>query len=395
MKKFTRLGLACATAGAFSQVAHAQSQVTLYGILDEGLMYQSSAAGAPGGKRVFLDSTSGISGSRWGMTGAEDLGGGLNAIFTLEGGINLNSGAAAQGGTMFGRQIFVGMKDNSLGSLTFGRQYDMMFYYGQPLTSAGVQGGSALFLHPGDLDNTGNSIRVNNAIRYMSPNYAGLTFGGEYSVGGVAGNATANSGYSLGAAYTRGPLMLGAAFAYFKNPTSATAGSGFFTDNANGATALSQTLNSGYASATAYQTGIVGGAYTIGAVTLSTSYSNTQYANLGSSFSTRTARFDNVDFAVKYMYGPALALSAAYDYLKGHTVTKADGSTVGNQHYNQVSLMADYFLSKRTDVYLGGTYQRASGTSSKGTAAVADVANLGDAEGNHVFLLRAALRHRF
>ncbi|SIT45628.1 Porin Gram-negative type [Paraburkholderia piptadeniae] len=395
MKKITGLMLGCATAGVFTQIAHAESQVTLYGILDEGLMYQSSAGGKTGGKKFFLDSTSGISGSRWGMTGSEDLGGGLNAIFTLEGGINLNNGTAAQGGTMFGRQVFVGVNDQKRGSLTFGRQYDMMFYFGQPLTSAGVQGGSALFLHPGDLDNTGNTIRVNNAIRYMSPNYSGLTFGGEYSVGGVAGNVTANSGYSLGFAYAHGPVLVGAAFEYFKNPTSATAGSGFFTNNANGASALSQTLNRGYASATAYQTAIVGGRYAIGPVTLSTSYSNTQYANLGSSFHTRTARFDNVDFAVKYMYAPTLALSVAYDYLKGHEVTAADGSTLGNQHYNQVSVMADYLLSKRTDVYLGGTWQRASGTSSTGEAAVADIANLGDSANNHVFLLRAALRHRF
>jgi predicted porin len=395
MKKMTGLALGLATFGAFSQLAHAQSQVTLYGILDEGIMYQSSAGGKTGGKKFFLDSTSGISGSRWGMTGSEDLGGGLSAIFTLEGGLNLNSGAAAQGNTMFGRQIFVGMNDNKLGSVTFGRQYDMMFYFGQPLTSAGVQGGSALFLHPGDLDNTGNSIRVNNAIRYMSPNYSGLTFGGEYSVGGVAGNATANSGYSVGFAYAHGPFMLGGAFEYFKTPTSATAGAGFFTDNANGASALSQTLNRGYASASAYQTAIIGGRYAIGPVTLSTSYSNTQYANLGNAFQTKTARFDNIDFAVKYLYGPTLALSVAYDYLKGHEVTAADGSTRGNQHYNQVSVMADYLLSKATDVYLGGTWQRASGTSSTGEAAVADIANLGDSASNHVFLVRAALRHRF
>lgn len=395
MKKITGLMVGCATAGVFSQAAHAQSQVTLYGILDEGLMYQSSAGGKTGGKKFFMDSTSGISGSRWGMTGSEDLGGGLSTIFTLEGGINLNNGAAAQGNTLFGRQIFVGVNDSKRGSLTFGRQYDMMFYFGQPLTSAGIQGGSALFLHPGDLDNTGNSIRVNNTVRYMSPNFSGLTFGGEYSVGGVAGNSTSNSGYSLGFAYANGPVMIGGAFEYFKTPTSATAGAGFFTDNANGSTALANTLNRGYASATAYQTAIIGGRYAIGPVTFSTSYSNTQYANLGNAFATKTARFDNIDFAVKYLYGPTLALSAAYDYLKGHEVAAADGSARGNQHYNQVSVMADYLLSKRTDVYLGGTYQRASGTSSTGEAAVADIANLGDAAGNHTFLVRAALRHRF
>lgn len=395
MKKIATLMIGCATAGPFAQAAHAQSQVTMYGILDEGIIYQNNTGGAAGGKRFFLDSTSGINGSRWGLTGSEELGAGLRAIFTLESGINMNNGTLAQGGTMFGRQVFVGLKDDKLGSLTLGRQYDMMFYFGQPLTSAGSQAGSAPFLHPGDLDNTGNTIRINNAVRYMSPSYAGLTFGGEYSVGGVAGNATSNSGYSLGFAYTNGPVLFGAAFEYFKNPTSATAGSGLFTDNASGATTLSQTLNRGYASAAAYQTAIVGGGYTFGPVTLTTSYSNTQYANLGAALADQTARFDNIDFAAKYMYSPSVAFSVAYDYLKGHQVHGANGRAIGNQHYNQVSVMGDYLLSKRTDVYVEGAWQRASGTSSTGATAVADIGNLGDSSNNHQIVLRAALRHRF
>ncbi|MEK6346222.1 MAG: porin [Burkholderia sp.] len=395
MKSVTKMALGCVALGSLAQGAHAQSSVTLYGILDEGVMYQNNVGGPTGGSRTFLDSTSGINGSRWGLTGSEDLGGGMRAIFTLESGINLNSGAFAQGGTAFGRQIFVGLKHDRFGSVTFGRQYDMMFYFGQPLTSAGAQAGSAPFLHPGDLDNTGNTIRVNNAVRYMSANYAGFTFGGEYAVGGVPGNGTANSGYSLGFAYNNGPLMLGGAFEYFKNPTSATAGSGLFTDNANGATVLSNALNKGYASASAYQTAIVGGGYTFGPLSLTTSYSNTQYGGLGSGFADRSARFDNVDVAAKYMVNPVLFLSAAYDYLSGHSVALTNGRAVGGQHFHQVSLMADYLLSKRTDVYVEGAWQRASGTSSTGGAAVADIANLGDSSNNHQIMLRAALRHKF
>lgn len=298
---------------------------------------------------------------------------------------------------MFGRQVFVGLKDDKLGSLTLGRQYDMMFYFGQPLTSAGSQAGSAPFLHPGDLDNTGNTIRVNNAVRYMSPSYAGLTFGGEYSVGGAAGNATGNSGYSLGFAYTNGPVLFGAAFQYFKNPTSATADSGFFTGNANGATTLSQTLNRGYASAAAYQTAIVGGGYTFGPVTLTTSYSNTQYANLGAGFADQTARFDSIDFAAKYMFSPSVAFSVAYDYLKSEG---APGDRRRWTRNRQPALQptqrdGDYLLSKRTDVYVEGAWQRASGTSSTGASAVANIGNLGDSSNNHQIVLRAALRHRF
>ena len=94
-------------------------------------------------------------------------------------------------------------------------------------------------------------------------------------------------------------------------------------------------------------------------------------------------------------YGPSLFLSAGYDYLIGKGVTTADGKTVGNQHYNQVSLMADYFLSKRTDVYAGAAWQRASGTSSTGAPAVADITNLGDSSNNHQIVVRVAMRHKF
>ncbi|MCR4467844.1 porin [Burkholderia sp. SCN-KJ] len=117
--------------------------------------------------------------------------------------------------------------------------------------------------------------------------------------------------------------------------------------------------------------------------------------NLGAGFGNGMARFNNVDVAAKYAVSPALFVMAAYDYLKGSNVTRANGQNLGNQHYNQVSLMTDYFLSKRTDVYLEGAYQRASGTSSTGGAAVADIGNLGDSTNNHQFVVRAALRHKF
>ncbi|SAL01784.1 porin [Caballeronia calidae] len=376
-----------------SSTTQAQSSVSLYGILDEGVMFTNNVGGPTGGKRIALDSLSGINGSRWGFTGSEDLGGGLKAVFTMESGINVNNGAAGQGGTAFGRQVFVGLNSGRYGSLTLGRQYDMIFYFPEPITAAGI--GSAIFVHPGDLDNTGNTVRVNNAVRYMSPTLGGFSFGGEYSVGGVPGNTTANSGYSLGAGYANGPFKVAAAFEYFKNPTSATAGSGFFTNNANGASVLAGSLNKGYVTATAYQVAVVAASYALGPLTLMGSGSNIQYANLGVGFADHTARFNNVDFGAQYAISPSLFLSGAYNYLIGKGVETASGSTVGNQHYHQVAAMIDYFLSKRTDVYLGAGWQKASGTSSTGAAAVAAFANLGDSSNNHQFLVRAALRHKF
>ncbi|RQZ31710.1 porin [Burkholderia sp. Bp9017] len=392
--KMKRSLLCCAALALPASASHAQSTVTLYGVIDEGLMYLSNTGGASGGKKIYLESLSGLMGSRWGLTGKEDLGGGWRAIFTLESGVNLNNGTAAQGGAQFGRQAFVGIAGDQFGTLTFGRQYDIIFYIPAPLTGSNLLGGDYA-THPGDIDNAGNGLRVNNAIRFMSRDYSGFTFGGEYSVGGIAGNVTSNSGYSVGAAYATGPLKVAAAFEYFKTPTSATPGSGFFTGNANGATTLSQSLNSGYTGAQAYQVAMVSANYAISALTLAASFSNVQYAHLGAAYANGTARFNSYDVGARYQFSPALFMGVAYDYVIGAGVSKAAGGTVGNQHYHQVSFLADYFLSKRTDVYLGVGWQRASGTSSLGTRAVADIDSLGDSSNNHQILARLALRHKF
>jgi predicted porin len=385
-----KLILCCTALGILPILSYAQSSVTLYGVIDEGIMYSSNVSG---GKKVSLDSLSGLFGSRWGVTGTEDLGGGLHAIFTLESGVNLNTGQFGQGGTAFGRQAFVGLKSDSFGGVTFGRQYDMIFYFPEPLTAGSLVGGP-VGMHPGDVDNAANTVRVNNSIRYMSPVYGGLSFGGEYSVGGVAGNFTANSGYSIGAGYAGGSLKVGAAFEYFKNPT-ATPGSGFFTAYANGASPLSQSLNKAYAPAQAYQVAIVAGNYVIGATTFAASFSNVQYAKLGPAFHNGTAIFNNFDVGVSYQFTPYFTVGAAYDYLKSNSVNTDNGSSVGNQHYHQISLVADYFLSKRTDLYFGAGWQRASGTSSVGRMAVADIDNLGDSTSNHQWLFRLGIRHKF
>src|SRR5258708_21783134 len=107
------------------------------------------------------------------------------------------------------------------------------------------------------------------------------------------------------------------------------------------------------------------------------------------------ARFNNYDVAARYQFGPPLFVGVAYDYAIGRGVSTAAGTTVGNQHYHQVSFLADYFLSKRTDAYLGVGWQHASGTSSLGTPAVADIDSLGDSSTNHQILVRLALRHKF
>ncbi len=82
--------------------AFAQSSVTLYGVLDEGIDYTNNA-----GRGAVWEMASGYAqGSRWGLKGSEDLGGGMKAVFQLENGFDVSSGRLGQGGRMFGRQAY-------------------------------------------------------------------------------------------------------------------------------------------------------------------------------------------------------------------------------------------------------------------------------------------------
>src|SRR3954466_5989899 len=125
--------LLIAALGCVSAHAFAQTSVTLYGVLDEGLDYTSNVAS----KNVYELTSGYASGSRWGMRGVEDLGGGAQAVFQLESGVNLSNGAAGQGGRMFGRKAYVGVQSAQVGAVTLGRQYDSVVDYLAPMTANG------------------------------------------------------------------------------------------------------------------------------------------------------------------------------------------------------------------------------------------------------------------
>src|SRR6202790_564114 len=150
--------------------AHAQNSVTLYGVIDEGFDYTNNV----NGKKDYELQSGYAQGSRWGLKGAEDLGGGVKAIFTLENGFNVNNGRLGQGGREFGRQAFVGLSSIDYCSVTLGRQYDSMRHYVGPLALTGTQYGGTHFAHPFNNDNlNNNSFSINNSIKYQSVNYAG------------------------------------------------------------------------------------------------------------------------------------------------------------------------------------------------------------------------------
>lgn len=153
--------VALAVLGALAGTASAQSSVTVYGVVDAGIVAEKGGAG---GSVTKL--TSGVaSGSRIGFKGSEDLGGGLSALFLLENGFAVDNGALGQGGLLFGRQAFAGL-GGGFGTVTFGRQYTPQ-YLTLALADPFVTGmaGDAANIMP----NTGNaSSRMDNAIKYAS-----------------------------------------------------------------------------------------------------------------------------------------------------------------------------------------------------------------------------------
>ncbi|WP_081082730.1 porin [Burkholderia cepacia] len=382
-------------------VAYAQSSVALYGVIDEGINYTSNVSTSSGGKRLFNLSSGVLQGSRWGIKGAEDLGNGLKAIFTLESGFDVNNGRLSQGGLLFGRQAYIGLADNRLGTVTLGRQYDSVVDYASPMAIS-HQWAGYIGAHPGDIDNFNNGQRTNNAIKYTSPNISGVTFGGLYSFGGVAGNVTQNQVWSMGVRYADGPVTLGLGYLNVRN-----ANVGFFGDSSatplTAATANSTTpVISGFMSAHTYQVAGAGAAYTIGAATVGATYSYTRFAGLGDTVASGpnpnhysgSAHFNNAEVNLRYQVSPSLLLGIAYDYTKGGSTTTMTSSNPGAT-YHQGSVGADYFLSKRTDFYLIGVFQKASGIDSTDKPAVASINGLTASSSNHQTALRIGIRHKF
>jgi predicted porin len=384
--------------GAFAGAAQAQSSVTLYGIVDQGLLYNSNVTGG----KLWAVSTA--TSSRWGLKGTEDLGGGLQTIFDIENGFTAGTGALSQGGLEFGRKSFVGLTSNTLGTVTVGRQYSVSndftsgFASGADWAASGLGYGT----HAGDVDNVDTSNRIQNSVKYETAVYNGLQFGALYSFGGTAGNVTKNQVYDLGAAYANGPIKLGVGYSYTKDPYYAT-----FGDQGNSSTSSTGTNDNinnkifgGYASAGGQQIFVAGGSYTIGAATIGLEYSNTQFLNLGSvatgavisgpKYVGGSATFNSGEINLKYQLSPALLLAGAYIYTHN---SGADG--YGSANYNQVNLGSEYNLSKRTFLYAFAFYETASGTDSTGHAAVADLSGSSYSSSDRQAAAIVGITHKF
>lgn len=374
--------------GVLATTAQAQSSVTLYGLLDAGVSYVNHATNPAGGSssKVKLDDGV-VQGNRWGMRGTEDLGGGLSAIFTLEGGLSVANGTAAQNGTLFGRQAFAGISKAGVGALTFGRQYSLSTDYVSKYAAGGLTIGNYAF-RMNDVDQL-TSSRINNAVKFSSANFSGLTFGALYGFSNstdfsgnpnttVAGVTTQGSSrtVSFGANYDNGPFGMAAAYTDITYPNAATPAFPVAIANVN--TFGNKDL----------RTIGVGARYTFGPAMVFGNWTNTRFEGLTG----QDSHFNNYEIDGKYSFTPALFAALAYTY------SDLTGTATGK--WNQVSSILDYALSKRTDVYALAIYQKASG-SNDGVPVQAEIGSSSSffgnsgAGSNEQFALRLGMRTRF
>ena len=193
--------LALSILGAFAGVAQAQTNVTMYGVADAGLVRLDNGLA----KISKLDSGV-FSGSRLGFRGTEDLGGGLQALFTLETGINIDAGGFTQSNTAFGRQAFVGLGGN-FGTVKLGRQETFSFF-SQVAVDPFVIG-----LAAPSYDFFGGTLRTNNTIKYETMNYSGFTAGVAHSFGeqvfaGAPSTESNGADNSVSLQYNNGPIFV-------------------------------------------------------------------------------------------------------------------------------------------------------------------------------------------
>lgn len=162
-------------AGVSASAAMAQSNVTMYGLVDTGLVYTTNV-NAAGANMTKMPSLTGSFPSRLGFRGNEDLGGGLQAVFTLEMGLSPDTGSMGQGNRLFGRQATVGLK-GAFGTVTLGRQINMTYLAGQ---KADVLGPNLFAI--GSIDPYLPNARSDNAIGYLG-NFNNVVIGATYSTG--------------------------------------------------------------------------------------------------------------------------------------------------------------------------------------------------------------------
>ncbi|MBY4869697.1 porin [Burkholderia anthina] len=365
----------CLALGSLCAPAFAQSSVQIYGLLDAGISWVSNQGGHSVTK--FDD---GINGPTFiGLRGNDDLGGGVRALFVLESQFQIGLGSNIPGQGIFGRQAYVGLSSDSLGTLTLGNQFDFMYdSFARGSNESGILAGGLYNFRSGPFQSLGLPSRnpngagnpsgstdwdrgadeqVFNAVKYQSPSFHGISFGLLYGLGGVPGAFSAGSTFSATVTYAAGPVGLAAAY--------------------TGVRYQGQTS----ADINPFRTWGVGGHYDFGAVTMAALFTTTRNVNSGASVYA-------AQIGANWIIVPDVTLGGTYLYMKGN-------NELNNVHANQVGATLSYLLSKRSLVYVQGVYQRGSHGSNAQINGVQLPAELGASTSSNQGIARIGVRTLF
>lgn len=276
--------------------AHAQSSVTMYGIVDTFVQYVNTGNGY-----TAAMNSSGQYGTRIGFRGSEDIGGGNKIDFTLENGFNANDGTFATPGSMFNRQAWIGASGN-WGSVRAGRQNSLLFLnegrldaFGGATQASGINNLSVY------------TYRTSNTVSYFSPKIAGFQASGYLGLGDAGGFRSGGSNYQF-------------ALTYDNRAVSAV----YTTQGVRNATATS-TERSTFA----------GGSYDFGTVRLYAGYASASWDDLH-------IDIRSYEVSGRWSFSPFAYIALGYTFLQDRN---------GSNDAAQYSAMFNYALSRRTSIY--------------------------------------------
>jgi predicted porin len=319
--------IALAALSALVGTAHAQSNVTVYGLFDGGLRNLTNV-NAAGDSKLTMSSGGTYHSNRFGFRGTEDLGNGLQAIFQLEGGYNSGTGVGNTG--LFDRTAKVGIS-GAYGTVSLGRQYTVAYDVNTTYDPVNHKYSGIT-----PVANASIGTRNDNAIVYLGT-FNGFTVRAGHAAGEVAGSTSNGSTDALGLNYDNGPVSVGGVYTQKKDVL----GTGRDLTNYS-----------------------VGGAYKIDAFKLTAGYVN-EKVKVPSAADT-TAKYTWA--GVGYQATPALELIAAF-YQTKSTVSTGDGKK------DMFLLSSVYSLSKRTLVYGEIDHSKVTGTTRFSNASSSTIAN--------------------
>ena len=450
--------LAIAALTAFAGAAQAQSSVTVYGLLDVGIMGQSNSNmlnGSTGGTSAGYGASSsssypkngnsfgfmqgGESASRLGFKGQEDLGGGTKAVFTLEQGVNTdngsqyasglpgngkttagmgnlsNTGDSSNQGQLFNRGAFAGVQNDTWGTLTLGRQQTLMLdniggydpvnaQQFSPLAFSGTFGGGS----------TTDNARANGALK-LKEKFMGFDVNALYAPGGYAGNNGVGTRLEGQIGYETAKWGI-QAITSFQEDATALSGVSYGQAISTAAGTVSPT-----GSTTAGTNQVAATVYNTRSVQLTGKYSpmdklwlkaGMQYMNLGTpsnfqyvsgqpvlpngsgfsvlSYTAATTPLIKNTFWVGANYDFTPVVKGSLGYYQ-QNANQSGATLAGKTTY--ISAMAEYYLSKRTNLYAAASQVNFTGSAASASQAVGTTVS--SVLVNQQFTYGLGMRHTF